>query len=199
MSDNEQNQGNDSPLSDELARKYDPERLLKMLSARAGRGSTLDASLRHRYEKRFGVDLSHVRVVTGEFADAFTKQHNAYAVTVGGTGVILMGNSPDRSMASSAGKALLAHEVAHVAQAKRGVFASTRSDAMPFAAEHADAEADAEKHESEVAHEEQGSSASGAGAADPSPEQAADLRKSVIARVLELLGESGRVFALRNG
>ena len=196
MSDNEQN----TELSDELAKKYDPERLLKMLSARAGRGSSLDASLRHRYEKRFGVDLSHVRVVTGEFAEAFTKQHNAYAVTVGGTGVILMGNSPDRSMASSAGKALLAHEVAHVAQAKRGVYASTRSDAMPFAAEHADAEADAEMHESQVAHEEQGgASASASAAGASSPEQAADLRKTVIDRVLELLGESGRVFALRNG
>ena len=50
-------------LSDELARKWDPERLLGMVSKRAGRGQQLDATLRNRYERKFGVDLSHVRII----------------------------------------------------------------------------------------------------------------------------------------
>ena len=53
-------------------------------------------SIRAKYEKRFGVDLGHVRVVTGEFAEEFNRKREAYAVTVGGTGMILMGNSPDK-------------------------------------------------------------------------------------------------------
>ena len=56
-------------ISDELLRKYDPERLLKIIGKRAGRGESLDHSVRSKYEKKFGVDLGHVRVFTGEFAD----------------------------------------------------------------------------------------------------------------------------------
>ena len=44
-------------LRDELAKKYDPERLLRMVAQRAGKGESLDHRLRSKYEKRFGVDL----------------------------------------------------------------------------------------------------------------------------------------------
>jgi len=57
-------------LTDELARKYDPERMLRMVSRRAGKGERLDQSIRAKYEKRFGVDLGHVRVYSGEFAES---------------------------------------------------------------------------------------------------------------------------------
>ena len=106
-------------ISDEIARKYDPERLLRMIAKRAGRGESLDHSVRAKYEKKFGVDLGHVRIYTGEFAEEFNRKRDAYAVTIGSTGMILMGGSPEKSMGSTAGQALLAHELTHVAQATR--------------------------------------------------------------------------------
>lgn len=191
-------------LSAEVARKFDPDRLMKLLASRAGKGQALDATLRARYERKLGVDLGHVRVVTGPFAEEFNRQRDAHAVTVGGTGVILMGGSPDRSMATAAGQALLAHELAHVAQAKRGLFRAARVEGMPFAEEHgddhADAEHDAERFEAEelAAHSGQGE---GGPAASPAEQAAARERRDqrIIARALELLAESGRLDELRNG
>src|SRR3954467_2282495 len=106
MSDQDNQQPEE--LSEELARKYDPERLLRLVSKRAGKGERLDHSIRAKYEKRFGVDLGHVRVYSGEFAEEFNKKRGAYAVTVGATGMILMGGSPNKSMGTNAGQALLA-------------------------------------------------------------------------------------------
>ena len=134
-------------LSDELARKYDPERLLRIISRRAGKGERLDQSIRAKYEKRFGVDLGHVRVYSGEFAEEFNRKRNAYAVTIGSTGMILMGGSPDRSMGSASGQALLAHELTHVAQAHKGLHRkASDGGGMPFAEEH-EAEAEAVEHD----------------------------------------------------
>jgi hypothetical protein len=195
-------------LTDELARKYDPERMLKMVSKRAGRGESLEHSVRAKYEKRFGVDLGHVRVYTGEFAEEFNRQRNAYAVTVGATGMIVMGNSPDKSMGSAAGQALLAHELTHVAQQARGLHRkATFEDAMPFAAEH---EEEADLVEKAVYAEMAG------GFIDPnaldSQEQAmlgqahrdvqAKLKESIEkikARVIELVGDTARNQMHRNG
>lgn len=134
--------GRPEDLTDELAKKYDPERLLKMVSRRAGRGEALDHSVRSKYERRFGVDLGHVRVYSGEFAEEFNRQRSAYAVTIGSTGMILMGGSPDKSMASASGQALLAHELTHVAQAKRGLHHKNFSGAMPLATEEHEDEAE---------------------------------------------------------
>jgi hypothetical protein len=184
-------------LTDELARKYDPERLLKLLERKAGRGAPLDASIRAKYEKRFGVDLSHVRVVTGEFAEEFNRQRDAYAVTVGATGVILMGNSPDRSMGSRSGEALLAHELTHVAQAQRGLH--NRLVAPDFTPAH---EMEAHAIEDEVARGDRPEShdavdeASKAMAAEEAAK--ASLEK-IKARVLEMMGEAARNQYLRNG
>jgi hypothetical protein len=190
-------------LSDELARKYDPERLLKIVSKRAGRGEALDHAVRARYEKRFGVDLGHVRVYSGEFAEEFNRQRSAYAVTIGSTGMILMGGSPDKSMGSASGQALLAHELTHVAQQAQGFHKKgTVSGGMPFAEEH---EVEAESVEHEVLHEEQ----HGAAAAQATNEAAAakqagqDMLKKTIEdikhRVLDLLGDTARNQLWRNG
>src|ERR1700742_1269432 len=95
--------------------------MLRMVSRRAGKGERLDHSIRAKYEKRFGVDLGHVRIYSGEFAEEFNRQRGAYAVTIGSTGMILMGGSPDKAAGTVAGQALLAHELTHVAQAQQGL------------------------------------------------------------------------------
>ena len=195
-------------LTDELAKKYDPERLLKIIAKRAGRGEALEHSVRARYEKKLGVDLSHVRIFSGEFAEEFNRQRNAYAVTVGGTGMVLMGGSPDKAMHSAAGQALLAHELTHVAQATkgaRGLHRKAYSDEMPFGEEH---EAGAEKIEDEVMAEELGaamfhSDARGADLHGAAKKAAEDGMKRQIEqikdRVIELAGEAARSQILRNG
>lgn len=198
MSDESQDRDRPDELTDELAKKYDPERLLKMFQKRAGRGEQLDQSIRAKYEKRFGVDLGHVRIVTGEFAEEFNRQREAYAVTVGGTGLILMGNSPDKSMASSSGQALLAHELTHVAQAQRGLHRKGAYDGtMHFTEEH---EQEAHGVEHEVEHGTKGaSSASKQEAAKASEEAKKEQLEKIKTRVVELMGEAERNDFMRNG
>jgi hypothetical protein len=186
-------------LSDELARKYSPEKLLRMISRRAGKGESLDHSVRAKYEKKFGVDLGHVRVYTGEFAEEFNRKRDAYAVTIGSTGMILMGGSPDKSMATPSGQALLAHELTHVAQQSKGLHRKgTFSGAMEFT--HED-EAAAE----EVEAEEMGQSLTAKQFADVSKAsmQAADDRRDAIEkikeRVLQIAADAARSQVWRNG
>lgn len=193
-------------LSDELAKKYDPERLLRVIAKRAGRGDTLDHSLRMRYERRFGVDLSHVRIYTNEFAEQFNKQRNAYAVTVGGTGMILMGGSPDRALHTAAGQSLLAHELTHVAQQARGLHFKASDGGMPTAHE-----LEAEAVEAEVQAEE-GGDHSGQAASESTSDAAADAANKISGeraqeamlekikdRVLEMLSEAQAGHLMRNG
>lgn len=189
-------------LSDELARdiakRWDPERLLNLVAARAGKGEALDATLRQRYEQRLGVDLGHVRIYTGEFAEEFNKQRNADAVTIGGTGMILMGGTTDRSMATAAGHALLAHELTHVAQAERGVHRAGRGLDMELATEEHEAEAE-EAEQQEMAAQGGGGGGGpgdgGKGAADAK----AGVEAQVIDRVINMLGEAMRVIVTRSG
>jgi Domain of unknown function (DUF4157) len=177
-------------LSDELAKKYDPERLLKMISKRAGRGESLDASLRAKYEKKFGVDLGHVRLITGEFAEEFNKQRGAYAVTVGTTGMILMGGSADRAMNTRSGQALLAHELTHVAQARKAL-----SYDKPFASEGGDHEEEAREVEAEeqTIQKKHG----------PSPQQIQDARDATVEevkqRVMDMFTDAYRNKLHRSG
>jgi hypothetical protein len=210
----EQRQGDDRPedLTDELARKYDPDRMLRMVSKRAGRGDALEHSVRAKYEKRFGVDLGHVRIFTGEFAEEFNRQRNAYAVTVGATGMIMMGNSAEKSMASAQGQALLAHELTHVAQQARGAGGglhrkATFEDAMPFAAEH-EAEADLveqavlRQHLNGGPEPEPANTHEAATIAEGKRQAAAKLKETterIKARVLELFGDAARNQDHRNG
>jgi hypothetical protein len=186
-------------LTDELARKYDPDRLLRIVSRRAGRGESLDHSVRAKYEKRFGVDLGHVRVYTGEFAEEFNRQRNAYAVTIGSTGMIMMGGSPDKSMASASGKALLAHELTHVAQAQKGMHRKASFDGgMPFAEEH---EVEAEHTEAAVMHEEAHGSAHAAGGRSAAASKEAQDRalEQIRDRVFEMAADAARTQVARNG
>ena len=202
MSDQDQHDANAEELTDELARKYDPERLLRMIARRAGRGERLEHSIRAKYEARFGVDLGHVRVYTGEFAEEFNRKRNAYAVTVGSTGMILMGGSPDKSMASSAGQALLAHELTHVAQAKGGLHRKATFDGgMPFSEEH---EMEAEAVEHDVAHgNDAGASthaATEAGSARVAAKEALDrAMHEITERVHQMAADSARSQMMRNG
>jgi uncharacterized protein DUF4157 len=187
-------------LGDELARKYDPERLLRLMSGRAGKGQSLDHSVRAKYEKRFGVDLGHVRVITGEFAEEFNKKRDAYAVTIGSTGMILMGGSPEKSPATAAGQALLAHEITHVAQAQKGLHRKATFDSgMPFGEEH---EAEAENVEAE-AHAEHGGGTRAAADAESAKLKAADdlnaALEKVRERVKEMMADAARTQLWRNG
>jgi hypothetical protein len=192
-------------LTDELAKKYDPERLLKLIGKRAGKGESLDSTLRNKYERKFGVDLGHVRIFSGEFAEEFNKQRGAYAVTVGGTGMILMGNSPDKSMASASGQALLAHELTHVAQQQRGLGGGLHRKAvieMPFAEEH---EQEADEVEAQAHSEAQGATsheelaAAHKGEESATGSKIADQIAKIKARVLEMMAEGQRAQLLRNG
>jgi hypothetical protein len=165
-----------------------------MVSSGAGTGAPLDAMTRTRYERRFGVDLGGVRVYTGEFAERVTAHHSAEAVTVGGTGMIFMSGTPDRSPATSAGRSLLAHELTHVAQSTRGLYRSAPGERPPLATEEHEAEAEAVE-----AEEEQAESAGVAGS-EQDPEKAAQsLLEVVTARVLDLVYDDERVDAQRNG
>lgn len=189
-------------LTDELARKYDPERLLRMVSRKAGKGERLDHSIREKYEKRFGVDLGHVRIYTGEFAEEFNRRRGAYAVTIGSTGMILMGGSPDKSPASASGQALLAHELTHVAQAHRGLHRkASSSGGMPFAEEH-EAEAEAVEHSVEQSggsHDSTRAAAESASAQLAAKEAMARAIEKIKERVHELAAEAARNQILRNG
>lgn len=188
-------------LTDELAKKYDPERLLRILAKRAGKGESLEHSVRNRYEKKFGVDLGHVRIYSGEFAEEFNRQKGSYAVTVGGTGAILMGGSPEKT--GAAGQALLAHELTHVAQQQRGLGGGLHRKAiqeMPFAEEH-EKEADAVEHAEHAEAQGQGTAqaqeaaASAAHAASNMKEQLEKIKQ----RVLDMMADATRSQLMRNG
>jgi len=166
-----------------------------MVAARAGKGEQLDHQLRQRYERRFGVDLGHVRIFTGEFAEEFANRRNAYAVTIGTTGMIMMGGSPEKSMGTAEGQALLAHELTHAAQAQKHLARAARSQDMEFAQEH---EVEAEQVEREVAAEERGGGPGGKQGENPA-KKAAELRDKVLQRVLDMLAESGRIREMREG
>lgn len=177
------------PLSEEIIRKWDPQQLLRLVSSRAGRGERLDESTRRRYEARLGVDLSDVRIYTGEFAEAVTKSHSAEAITVGGTGMIFMGKTANRSTATTAGRSLLAHELTHVAQDVRGVQPRGYAGATPLATEMHEAEAEAAEAEE-----------AGEGADAPHPEkERQNLVEKLFARLIEVFEEEQRVWELRNG
>ncbi len=202
--DLDENERRAEELTDELAKKYDPERLLRVLAKRAGRGDPLEHSVRQKYERRFGVDLGHVRIYSGDFAQEFNRQRNAYAVTIGGTGMILMGGSVEKSMGSVAGQALLAHELTHVAQQAKGLHRkSTFGGGMPFAQEH---EAEADRVEQAVMQEMIAGgiappSANGDKAvAKTNAEAEAQLKKQIEQikdRVMELMGDQTRNHATR--
>lgn len=76
-------------------------------------GTQLDHVTRGFFEPRFGIDLGHVRIHTGQDAALSARSINARAYTLGSN--IVFGGSQYHP-ADKSGKHLLAHELAHVAQ-----------------------------------------------------------------------------------
>lgn len=110
------------PLDEEIARKYDAQRLSKIVVRGAGQGESLDLSTRGEMERRLpGYDFSSVRVYRGPLAEEVTRRYQADAITVSNTGMILMRDSARSAPGTTTGQALLAHELTHVAQAQRGM------------------------------------------------------------------------------
>jgi len=201
MSDSENNGPAFDPetgeeLSDEIARKWDPDRLLRRVSKRAGKGQRLDLATQAKYEKMLDADFSGVRVYTGQFAQQVTQAHNADAVTIASTGMILMRGAADMSPATGSGQGLLAHELTHVAQAQPGMHrkASSVGD-MTFTEEH---EQEAEQVQAEVASGGDPASQKQA-AASAAKEQKEQIDRAVKERVLEMLAEAERIDEIRNG
>ena len=87
------------------------------LAASRGAGSSLPDETREFMESRFGADFSHVRVHTGDDAAQWNREIDAQAFTYGHD--IYFGEGSD-DIASSRGKHLLAHELAHVIQQTGG-------------------------------------------------------------------------------
>ncbi|MBK9070897.1 MAG: DUF4157 domain-containing protein [Myxococcales bacterium] len=110
-------------LTEDIARRWAPERLGRMVASRAGGGEALPWHLRQRFESDLGVDLAHVRVFRGEFAQHVAKERGADALTVGDTGMVLLGQQAASAGGSVFAQRVLAHEVAHVAQGAKGLFA----------------------------------------------------------------------------
>lgn len=186
-------------LSDEIVQKYAPERLLSMVSKKAGRGEALDASLRAKYEKKLGTDLSHVRLFSGEFAEDFNRKRDSYAVTVGASGMILMGGSPDRHLSSASGEALLAHELKHVQQSKGGLAGGLHKDSI-FDGEYTQAhELEAEAFQAQT-HAELLGVVKRAGMTKQEKDDAKERAKEKIReRVLEMSTDAARNAAMRGG
>jgi hypothetical protein len=143
----------------------------------------LDPALRAYFERRYGVDLSHVRVLAGSIAGDIARARDADALTIGDTGLVVLGGSPDRAPGSAAGRALLAHELVHVVQARV-------SDGRPFDATD---EAAAEQVERQILAE-----AAPAPATTQRPDRDAVIA-AITARVLELAIEALHADRLRNG
>lgn len=114
-------------LTDAIAQRVSPERLGKLVAARAGGGEALPWHLRARFERDLGADLAHVRVFRGAFAQHLAKERGADALTVGNTGVVLLGQQAAAAPTSAFGERVLAHEVAHVAQGQQGLFARSHA------------------------------------------------------------------------
>src|SRR5688572_2932771 len=106
-------------LSKVLEARWDPGKMSSFMRAsKASSGQRLSAHDRGRFEGRLGVDLGDVRIFSGELAETITRAHNAEALTVGDTGMILMRGSSKFAAGTPMGQALLAHELTHVAQSR---------------------------------------------------------------------------------
>jgi hypothetical protein len=139
-------------LDQEIALKYEPAQLSRLVMRDAGRGEPLDLSTRMEMERRLGGDFSNVRVFRGPLAEEITRRYRADAVTIGGTEMILVREGwRGGGMQSAEGKALLAHELTHVRQQQRGLHFALQSGGQ-----HSDIEHEAERVEARVLAEEQG-------------------------------------------
>jgi hypothetical protein len=178
-------------LSQEIAQRWEPSRLSKLVVGGAGSGERLDLDTQSEMERRLGGRFSNVRVFRGPFAEAVTKAHRADAVTVANTGMILVREGPRSDPKTALGKALLAHELTHVSQAQRGLHFALEGGESQGAAHEQEAEA----VEQQVHADETGQTpAAGRGGGGHGVDRAA-----VVARVVELVEDYERIQAERLG
>jgi hypothetical protein len=192
--------GGPEDLQKVLEARWDPGKLSRFMKGSAGsKSQRLDHSQRSRFEGRFGVDLGDVRIFSGELAEEITRAHGAEALTVGDTGMILMRQSAAFAPGSSAGTALLAHELAHVAQAKPTTISFKKTSRE--LAEEDESEEEAEEHEEEVRAEEQGRGGPAAHHRTQAEKDEDDRerREEVFAKVMELFEADLMTDALRTG
>lgn len=102
-------------------------------------GQALDTDNRTFFERSYGLDLSQVRVHSDERAATSARAVNANAYAVGQHIVFDHGRYEP---STSSGRGLLAHELAHVAQQRPGLPASSN---IEVAASDTAAEADADR------------------------------------------------------
>ncbi|HEX2569049.1 MAG TPA: DUF4157 domain-containing protein [Polyangia bacterium] len=180
------------PLDEEIVRKYDRERLARLVQSGAGRGEFLDLQTRSEMERRLpGNDFSQVRIFRGSLAEEVTARYSADAITIANTGMVLVREGPRSAPGTTSGKALLAHELTHVAQAQRG---------MQFAREGgAEGEHEAEARSVEAETARAGDTAA-QGANRVEGERRREMRnRQIVERVLELLRERQREQRERQG
>jgi hypothetical protein len=89
----------------------------RLLQASRSGGRPLSAAVRAPMEGAFGTDLGDVRVHTGAVSSELNARFGARAFTAGDD-IYFRKSSPD--LTTSAGTALLAHELAHVVQQRGG-------------------------------------------------------------------------------
>src|SRR5581483_3746198 len=183
-------------LSQDIAERYSPDRLSKIVVGEAGRGEHLDLATQSEMERRIGGKFSDVRVFRGPFAEAITKAHRADAVTVANTGMILVREGPRSDPQTALGKALLAHELTHVKQAQSGLhFALEGGESQ-----HAAHEQEAEHVEASVHAEATGGAhGDGGGAKGGKKDNPEAKKKKVMERVFEMLDEQRRLHRERLG
>jgi hypothetical protein len=179
-------------LTQEIARKYDPDRLSRIVVQGAGMGEHLDEATRSEMEGRIGGSFSSVRVFRGPFAEAITKQHGADAVTVGSTGMILVREGPRSDPRTALGKALLAHELTHVAQAQGGLHFALEGGESQDAPHEKAAEAVESKTYADATGEGGGKGGKGGGGA-------AEMEQQLIEKVFEIIRDEDRVLRERLG
>lgn len=191
-------------LSDEIAKKYDKDHLLKMFSTRvrgAGRSESVDLGFWQKYSHMFpGVTPGDFKVITGEFANKFTRERNAKAVTVGNTGMILMGNSASMPRGSGEWNAILAHEIRHVHQNKSGPRGGLQAagDGATGVSGNREAERDAGRIEEAVRAKESGSSVDDLKNKAEAKKKRKEIEEQIIERALDLYGEELRSARERN-
>lgn len=171
-------------MAHDVAARYDGSRLGHITALGAGQSEKLDPDTRRRMEAQLGGRFGDVRIVRGSFADRVTRRHGADAVTVGSTGLILMRDTPRTNLRTTAGRAVLAHELTHVRQAQAG---------LNFA--HEQGSGSGAAHEQEARAVE---AASAAGEKKGGAPPAADpevRREKIMQRVLEKVAEARRLDA----
>ncbi len=181
-------------LSQEIAQRWEPSKLSKLVVGGAGSGEKLDLDTQSEMERRLGGRFGEVRVFRGPFAEAVTKAHRADAVTVANTGMILVREGPRSDPKTALGKALMAHELTHVSQAQRGLHFALEGGESQGAAHEQEAEAvESSVHAEATGQGKKGGKGKGKGGGGGVD------REAVIARVVELVEDWQRLHAERLG